>query len=299
MASNDQPQEKLIMPIGITAFEPFGGRNVNASKQLVSHLPNRIAGRRVLKYLLPVSAEDAFEKIEPFKRMHPPLLFMFGESSGRSCVSIETRAKNMKIEDGKAVKIEGEGRDVLTTAIPVERIVSEMGDYTVEVSYDAGTYVCNALYYYMLASRRNFGFTCFIHVPYLSFDGDAGADPEEAIAAVVRFIELVCEINDDKEKFKTSMIFVRANVIWESADGTWNRGFFKVTWFGDDFEWDVRYDYNSFEWVSTGHPDDRTAQNAWPWLNPGGYNLVFYKDDPKLCDEYDQMARKYITENNE
>ena len=87
------------------------------------------------------------------------------------------------------------------------------------------------------------------------------------------------------------MSFNRENVIWESADGTWNRGFFRVRWTGDDPEWDVEYDYDSFEWVSTGHADERSAHNSWHGSNPGGYDLIAYDNNPEWCDEYDEMAQ--------
>lgn len=86
------------------------------------------------------------------------------------------------------------------------------------------------------------------------------------------------------------MSFHRENVIWESADGTWSRGFFRVRWTGDDPEWDVEYDYGSFEWVSTGHASERAAHDSWRGSNPGGYDLVSYDNDPDLCAEYDEMA---------
>lgn len=34
----------------------------------------------------------------------------------------------------------------------------------------------------------------------------------------------------------------RENVIWQSADGTWNRGFYAYDTWGEDHEWDVEYD---------------------------------------------------------
>ena len=64
------------------------------------------------------------------------------------------------------------------------------------------------------------------------------------------------------------MSFHRENVIWESADGTWSRGFFRVRWTGDDPEWDVEYDYGSFEWVSTGHASERAAHRRFTTRMP-------------------------------
>lgn len=67
------------------------------------------------------------------------------------------------------------------------------------------------------------------------------------------------------------MSFNRENIVWESADGTWSRGFYEVVWQGEgDPEWDVEYG-NNFSCVTTGHPTEDAACAAWQGANPGGY----------------------------
>ena len=88
------------------------------------------------------------------------------------------------------------------------------------------------------------------------------------------------------------MSFYRENVVWESADGTWSRGFYHVRWTGDDPEWDVEYDFNSFDWVSTGHSDENAAHNSWRGANPGGYTEYPYEGNEETCDEFDAMAEE-------
>lgn len=69
--------------------------------------------------------------------------------------------------------------------------------------------------------------------------------------------------------------FHRENVVWQSEDGTWNRGFYTANeqfWIDDyDPEWDVDYDYSSFDSVSTGHPTKQAALDSWTGANPGGH----------------------------
>lgn len=96
------------------------------------------------------------------------------------------------------------------------------------------------------------------------------------------------------------MSFHRENVIWQSADGSWSRGFF--TSFDapgggdDDFdpEWDVEYDFGSFQWVSTGHATEDAAWASWRGANPGGGNICRYDDgterDAAESVGYDDMA---------
>lgn len=91
------------------------------------------------------------------------------------------------------------------------------------------------------------------------------------------------------------MSFNRENVIWQSKDGTWSRGFYTVAWVDDegDPEWDVEYDYGSFEWVSTGHPDVQAAHQAWNGANPGGYTMYPWEANSTACMELDEMAAKH------
>lgn len=79
----------------------------------------------------------------------------------------------------------------------------------------------------------------------------------------------------------------RENVIWQSADGTWNRGFYDFYETGDwsdpdyDHEWDVEYTQD-FSWVSTGHPSMEAAERSWRGSNPGGWSEYPY--DPARPD---------------
>lgn len=89
----------------------------------------------------------------------------------------------------------------------------------------------------------------------------------------------------------------RENVIWQSANGTWSRGFFECYSVGDtsdpdyDDEWDVDYDMGVFTWVSTGHATEQAARASWQGANPGGYNLLSHTTDTvKEAAEYDTMA---------
>ncbi len=91
------------------------------------------------------------------------------------------------------------------------------------------------------------------------------------------------------------MSFHRENVTWQSQDKTWSLGFFTVipgnTWDEDyDPEWDVDYDFSSFEWVTSGHPTEDAAFEAWRGANPGGGSVVAYAGHSKEAKAYDLMA---------
>ncbi len=85
------------------------------------------------------------------------------------------------------------------------------------------------------------------------------------------------------------MSFHRENIIWQSADGTWSRGFYECHesygGHGDDDdedsfdpEWDVEYDYGALEQVSCGHPSEDAAFQSWRGANPG-----LTREGPPCC----------------
>lgn len=95
------------------------------------------------------------------------------------------------------------------------------------------------------------------------------------------------------------MSFNRDNVIWRSANGSWNLGFYVVLdgfGYGDDEdydpEWGVDYDYENFEWLSTGHPSLDAARAAWDGANPG--MMVVASGEDRVA-ELDAMAERFKT----
>lgn len=92
----------------------------------------------------------------------------------------------------------------------------------------------------------------------------------------------------------------RENVIWQSSDGTWNRGFY--AWESvapepgedPDPEWDVEYDTSRFNWLRTGMSSKQEAYRCWNGVNPGSSDVYHYDpDDPRrLSDRLDAVAAR-------
>ena len=173
----------------ITAFEPFGKREVNASAAVLEQLPGEISGCAAEKVLLPVVFGKAAEKALRFPADY---IFLLGEAGGRDTVTPEIRGVNLRdarIPDNegnmpKADKILPDGPEEYRTAFPAEEAVRKMKaeGYRIEVSEDAGRYVCNDTFF--LTGIRSRVPVAFIHVP---------ADAERAgeyAGTVRRFIEL-------------------------------------------------------------------------------------------------------------
>ncbi len=91
------------------------------------------------------------------------------------------------------------------------------------------------------------------------------------------------------------------NTIWQSKDGTWNRGFFKRIPMGDgwsdedyDSEWDDEFDFSAFDYLRTGFPSEAAAFNWQPGANPGSHTTVPYAGNSKECKHLDQLARWHL-----
>lgn len=86
----------------------------------------------------------------------------------------------------------------------------------------------------------------------------------------------------------------RENTVWQSADKTWNIGFYEYYSTGDDSEWDVEYT-DKFNWVSTGHSNKDDAIHSWRGANPGSHAVVEYSPETasKVFALDDKAAQAY------
>lgn len=169
---------KLLM----TCFKPFGGQSLNASYELLSRISNPYKNHPLYKLTLDVVYQEAGEAvIEEIKRIEPDLILLLGQAGGRSCLTLEYFALNMRssaIKDNKGTvlelqEIEKDGASALKTTIPLEQIKDGLGD-TLKLSYHAGTYVCNDVYYQVLSfiKKNRLEIPCaFVHIPYLEEQG--------------------------------------------------------------------------------------------------------------------------------
>ena len=173
----------------VTAFQPFGGDEINPTELVLNALPGDIGGYGIKKLLLPVEFGRAAElACAEFDRVRPKAVVMLGQAGGRSAITPEARAVNLMnagIPDNAGNKPEGvpvsEGcPDELFSTLPLESIVHavNMLGIPAEISQDAGAYVCNSLLYGMLAHNGGKVPTGFIHVPFIreQTEGTAGRE---------------------------------------------------------------------------------------------------------------------------
>ena len=182
----NQPQRKQRQPnaapktVLLTAFEPFGGQRVNASKLAAEGLDGRvISGHRVVVVILPCVFGEAIAALKrSIRRVKPDLVIASGEAGGRAAITLERVAINVddaRIADNagacpvdRAIAVGGPVG--YWSTLPIKTIVSTLKRHRIPaaVSQTAGTFVCNHVFYGLMqiVARRRGLRAGFVHVPY-------------------------------------------------------------------------------------------------------------------------------------
>ena len=161
----------------ISGFDAFGGSSTNASILVLEALQKRSLGLDVKTVTLPTSYRRSFEVLsEAMQIWRPDFILAFGEAAGRSAVSFERVAIN--INDATIADNDGEilcdspisigGPSALFSTIPTRKLLAACCDSGVpaQLSYSAGTFVCNCLFYKLLEATAGTDVGAgFVHLP--------------------------------------------------------------------------------------------------------------------------------------
>ena len=164
----------------VTGFQPFGGESMNPAWEAVSRLPDTIGDATVTKVEVPVVFGRGPEAVErAVEEVEPDLVLCVGQAGGRAKITPEFVGINYadaRIPDNDgcqpvAERIVDGGPDAYFATLPVKAMVQAMQEAGVpaEVSYTAGTYVCNDVMYsllHTLATRHPGVRGGFLHVTY-------------------------------------------------------------------------------------------------------------------------------------
>lgn len=164
----------------VTGFQPFGGESMNPAWEAVRRLPDTIGDATVTKVEVPVVFGRGPEAVErAVEEVEPDLVLCVGLAGGRAKITPEFVGINYadaRIPDNDgcqpvAERIVDGGPDAYFATLPVKAMVQAMREAGVpaEVSYTAGTYVCNDVMYsllHTLATRHPGVRGGFLHVPY-------------------------------------------------------------------------------------------------------------------------------------
>jgi pyroglutamyl-peptidase len=166
----------------LSGFKPFGGETINPALEAVKELAvEKMRNVDLIIVQLPVVFDKAYHvlnaKIEEEK---PDLILSVGQAGGSQGISIERVGLN--IADARIADNEGKipsdkqiipnGSVAYFTTINTRETVIALKNAGIpaELSYSAGTYVCNNLIYgvlHFLKESNNNTKYGFIHVPYL------------------------------------------------------------------------------------------------------------------------------------
>ncbi len=194
------------MKILITGFEPFGGESINPAYEAVKLLPDTIAGAQLIKLEIPTVFAKSIQMVKDAIETHyPDIVINVGQAGGRACVTVEKVAINLAeagIPDNAGDEphdepLEPDGPDAYFSTLPVTKMVQNVKAHGLpcEISYSAGTYVCNSIMYRVLhlaAKEYPEMKAGFIHVPYsceqtAKKNGRVASMPLETIAKSIEY----------------------------------------------------------------------------------------------------------------
>lgn len=172
----------------ITGFGPFPGASVNPTAELVKRLPELVTLSRcnvdLQTHIFPTEwqtvkshAPDLFQTLRPHICLH----FGFHQHAGgfrfegRARNSISTRADASGLHLHRSAILRCE-QSSLTTNMPIHQFAATLKrrKIPVELSNNAGKYLCNYLYFlslYHAAQSAERITSAFIHVPFLQLPG--------------------------------------------------------------------------------------------------------------------------------
>lgn len=162
------------MKLLISGFEPFGGDSINPSMEFLNWIKGKKLNCELKTILLPVSFNRSYEVLSTeIQKVIPTHIILTGFAKNRTVLTLEKIAINWvdaRIPDNdgnKPVnqKILPDLPDGIFTSLPILEMSEASKKIGVEakISYSAGEYVCNSLFYHTMA--KNKCPTGFIHIP--------------------------------------------------------------------------------------------------------------------------------------
>ncbi|WP_426816747.1 pyroglutamyl-peptidase I [Winslowiella sp. 2C04] len=194
----------------ITAFEPFGGEQINPSWEAVRQLNEQLlGGAKIVARQLPCVFGEALNALyKEMDELQPALVIAVGQAGGRSDISIERVAINVddaRIPDNQQNQpidepIVAGGPAAYFSTLPIKALVEGIREAGIpaSVSQTAGTYVCNHVMYgllHRLAEQGDGVRGGFIHIPYLPEQAaKLPGMPSMAAATVILALEMAISV---------------------------------------------------------------------------------------------------------
>lgn len=186
----------------ITGFEPFDGESINPSWEAVSLLPDVIGEYALTKLLIPVVfGKSAQTVIEKANEICPDVVLCIGQAGGRTAVTPELVGINLRharIPDNENNQPQDEpivlgGENAFFSTLPMRKIADAISSAGVpsQVSYSAGAYVCNDVFYTLLSRFENTQTRVgFIHIPYCT---EQNKEPCMRLSDIIKALTVAIE----------------------------------------------------------------------------------------------------------
>jgi len=162
----------------LSGYEPFGGADTNPSIEALWPLQEQIVGGLDLRVIeVPVVWDDAWLVLaDEIFLLNPDIVIATGQAGSDkmrfeiNAVNIEEGTDNDDVTRSGEAVVEG-GPGALIDSLPedVMSVAMEQAGYATSISDDAGTYLCNNLFYHLmyyaeLEAERDDLVAGFIHV---------------------------------------------------------------------------------------------------------------------------------------
>lgn len=168
------------MKILVTGFEPFGGETINPAYLAVKDLPAHMGNHEVVTAEIPTAFFESGKTLRALISEHAPgMVICVGQAGGRASISFEKVAINLddaRIPDNLNqqpidLPIYPDGPTAYFTNLPIKAMVvsNQVAGIPAHVSYSAGTYVCNHIFYdlmHYITEHAPLIRGGFIHVPF-------------------------------------------------------------------------------------------------------------------------------------
>lgn len=170
------------MKLLITGFDAFGEDKVNPSYEAVKSLPNFLGNIQIIKKQLPTKYLDSITILDNLIEEYKPYyVICVGQAAGRDKISLEKVGINLmeaRIKDNagyqpKDLPVHPDGDLAYYSNLPLKSMLKDLetNDIPAEISYSAGTFVCNSTLYHLLylIIEKNYELKAgFIHIPLIT-----------------------------------------------------------------------------------------------------------------------------------
>ncbi len=186
----------------LTGFEPFAGDAANPSGEAAHLVASRWQGsQELITAVLPVTFAGAAQRMRELLAEHrPDVVIATGLAGGREAIGVERVAINLadaRIPDNAGAQPRDQssvsgGPTAHFSTLPVKTAVRAVLDEGIpaEVSYSAGTFVCNHTFFVLMDAVRSPARAGFVHVPWSSEHAPEGA-PSLPLDVIARGIEII------------------------------------------------------------------------------------------------------------